>query len=131
MTEKNAHFKWAKECDEAFQLLRGCLYSSPLLAYPDFSKHFTLDTDPILLQQDKEGREQVIAYGSHLTKSERRYLCYQARITGSHFFREALLIIRVWMKICLAFGPWLSAVALQLQGTRGTTHLVVGMITRL
>ena len=55
--------------------------SAPILAYPNFSKPFTLDTDAsdtgiggVLSQLDSEGRECVIAYGSCLlTKPERRY----------------------------------------------------------
>lgn len=61
--------------------LRHCLCSTPILAYPDFSRQFTLDTDAsevgigaVLSQIDDEGRERVIAYGSRaLTRAERRY----------------------------------------------------------
>ena len=52
-----------------------------MLAYPDFSRPFILDTDAsdvgiggVLSQVDGEGRERVIAYGSRLlSKAERRY----------------------------------------------------------
>ena len=53
----------------------------PVLAYPDFSRSSSLDTDAsnvgigaVLPQVDKDGQEQVIAYGSRaLTKPERHY----------------------------------------------------------
>ena len=88
LTERNASFVWTEECQTAFVELRHRLCSTPILAYPDFSRQFTLDTDAsevgigaVLSQTDDEGRERVIAYGSRaLTKAERRY-CVTA--TGS------------------------------------------------
>ena len=52
-----------------------------MLAYPNYSKPFILDTDAsetgigaVLSQTDDNGREQVIAYASRtLSKRERRY----------------------------------------------------------
>jgi hypothetical protein len=81
LTERTAPFVWTNECQQAFDELRRCLCSAPVLAYPDFSRQFILDTDAsdvgigaVLSQVDSEGREQVVAYGSRaLTKTERRY----------------------------------------------------------
>ena len=81
LTERAAQFTWTNDCQEAFDKLCKCLCSAPVLAYPDFSRQFILDTDAsdggigaVLSQADDEGQERVIAYGSHvLTKAERWY----------------------------------------------------------
>ena len=86
------------ECQEAFDHLRRRLTTAPVLAFPDYSKPFILDTDAsdtgigaVLSQLDDDGRECVIAYGSRLlTKAERRY-CVTCRellavvVFTSHF----------------------------------------------
>ena len=80
LTEKNQKFLWTKECNAAFETLKEKMVSSPILAHPDFTKPFILDTDAsdqaigAVLSQRIEGKEHVIAYASRtLTKSERRY----------------------------------------------------------
>ena len=45
LTEKNAPFEWTVTCELAFDNLRKCLTTSPVLAYPEYSKRFVLDTD--------------------------------------------------------------------------------------
>ena len=44
-TRKFAKFEWNKECQAAFDHLRECLTTSPLLSYPDTSKPYILYTD--------------------------------------------------------------------------------------
>ena len=64
LTERAAAFNWTDECQAAFDELRQRLTSAPVLAYPDFSRPFVLDTDAsdtgigaVLSQVDTEGRE--------------------------------------------------------------------------
>jgi hypothetical protein len=45
LTEKGRKFEWTNECQSTFEELRNQLVSSPILAHPDFSKKFILDTD--------------------------------------------------------------------------------------
>ena len=102
LTEKNAPFKWTEECQASFEELRQRLTSAPVLAFPDFSREFILDTDAsdvgigAVLSQQGENGEQVIAYASRaLTKPERRY-CVTRRellsaVTFIHHFRPYLL----------------------------------------
>ena len=81
LTQRTASFTWTHPCQEAFNELRKRLCSAPILAYPDFSRQFILDTDAsdvgigaVLSQVDDEGQERVVAYGSRtLSKAERRY----------------------------------------------------------
>ena len=74
LTEKTAQFEWTAECHEAVQTLRQRLCSAPILAFPNFSKPFILDTDAsntgiggVLSQLDETGSKQVIAYASQIT----------------------------------------------------------------
>ena len=81
LTERTATFRWTSEAETAFNELRHQLSSAPILAHPNFERPFILDTDAsdvgigaVLSQQDDEGRERVIMYGSHLlSKPERKY----------------------------------------------------------
>ena len=80
LTEKGRQFAWTTECQEAFELLKSHLINSPILAHPDFTVPFILDTDATdqaigaVLSQNIGDRECVIAYASRtLTKCERRY----------------------------------------------------------
>ena len=45
LTEKGQKFVWNSECEQAFGTLKKYLTEAPILAYPDFSKPFILDTD--------------------------------------------------------------------------------------
>ena len=81
LTEKCTHFQWTNECQKAFDCLKQCLTTAPVLTFPNYSKPFILDTDAsdagigaVLSQLDDSGREHVIAYASStLSKPERRY----------------------------------------------------------
>ena len=70
LTEKTATFEWTMECQESFAELRHKLCTAPVLAFPDFTKAFILDTDAsntgvgVLSQLDDQGQEHVIAFAS-------------------------------------------------------------------
>ena len=94
LTEKNAIFKWTKECQQSFDNLRERLISAPILAFPDCSKPFILDTDAnntgigaVLSQKQEVGTERVIAYASRvLSKAERRYYVTRRELLAVVFF---------------------------------------------
>ena len=80
LTEKNVKFDWSESCEAAFLCLKKKLTETPILAHPDFSKSFILDTDAsndsigAVLSQKIGNKEVVIAYASKtMTKSERKY----------------------------------------------------------
>ena len=81
LTEKTTTFEWMVECQTAFAELRHKLCTAPVLAFPDFTHPFILDTNAsntgiggVLSQLDEQGQEHVIAFASRtLSKSERRY----------------------------------------------------------
>ena len=120
LTEKNCKFMWTTDCQMAFEELRHRLVTSPILAFPDYTREFTLDTDAsdtgigaVLSQVQPDGTERVIAYASRtLTKPERRY-CVTRRellavVTFIHHFRQYLLGRRFSLRTDHGSLTWLS-----------------------
>lgn len=77
LKRKGVKFKWEQEHQMAFDALKQCLSSPPLLHSPDFAEPFTLQTDAsehalgAVLQQTVAGRLVPIAFASRLlTPSE-------------------------------------------------------------
>lgn len=84
LTKKDTNFCWGPEQEAAFQTLKLKLTSSPILAHPDFTEEFVVQTDAsgygvgAVLGQTQwvEGkrRDVVIAYASqHLTDTQSRW----------------------------------------------------------
>ena len=103
LLEKNIAFEWTQQCQAAFDHLRKCLMTTPILAFPDHSRHFVLDTDAsdtgigaILSQVQDDGGEVVIAYASRsLSRQEQRYCVTRRELLAVvefiHHFRHYLL----------------------------------------
>lgn len=74
-------WSWDEPQQSAFKLLKEKLSTPPVLAFADFSKPFIVHTDAsgsglgaVLLQEQEDGTEKVIAYASRgLRPSERNY----------------------------------------------------------
>lgn len=45
LLKKGAIFTWTPEAETAFQVLKQALISAPVLALPDFTQQFVIDTD--------------------------------------------------------------------------------------
>ncbi|GFX53964.1 retrovirus-related Pol polyprotein from transposon 17.6 [Trichonephila clavipes] len=80
LTEAKQKFIWTVDCNNAFNKLKDALTSAPILAYPEIGKQFILNTDAshesigVVLSQEIDGQERVIAYFSKcLSKPERNY----------------------------------------------------------
>ena len=102
LTERNAVFLWTCECQTAFDTLRVALTSAPILAYPDYTRPFILDTDAsnsgiggVLSQRDADGEEKVIAYASRaLSKPERNYCVTRRELLAAvHFTKHFRLYL--------------------------------------
>jgi hypothetical protein len=98
VTKKNARFIWTKECELAFQELKGLLAQAPIMAYPTRNEMFILDTDASDLgygavlsqmqkQRDGSVKEKAIAFASK--KFDMRESKYCARR------RELLAIVNM------------------------------------
>ena len=93
LTEKDQRFNWTSECSEAFERLKHMLVTAPILAHPDFTKPFILDTDAsnhaigAVLSQKTGNEERVIAYVSRtLSKSERKYCVTRKELLALVYF---------------------------------------------
>ena len=79
LLQKEVAFKWSPDCAVAFKLLKKAFSKIVTLAYTDFTKTFTVDTDAsdygiggVLSQKNEQNREQPVAYFSRsLSKPER------------------------------------------------------------
>ena len=70
LLKKDVPWEWSSEVQKSFETLRDALVSSPVLARPNFSKPYVLETDAsqvglgaILSQRDEKGSLHPIAYG--------------------------------------------------------------------
>jgi transposase InsO family protein len=70
---KNDHIEhlWTEDCSKAFETLKQQLISAEVLAYPDFTQPFEVETDAsgkglgaVLLQKGPDGRKRPICYAS-------------------------------------------------------------------
>ena len=112
---KDARFLWLSEHQRAFELLRDAFSSAPILAFPDFSKPFVVDTDAsgaglgaVLSQIGKDGFEHPVAFISRtLSKAERNYNVTRLELLGV-----------VWA--CRALKPYLLSQKFLLRTDHGS-----------
>jgi len=95
LTGKNRKFDWTSNCEKGFQELKRALVSSPILAMPNDSDPFVLDTDACdvsigaVLSQVQCGEERVIAYVSRsLSEQERNYCVTRKELLAVVFYSK-------------------------------------------
>ena len=91
LTEKTKKFHWNPEAQKAFEQLKICLTSSPILAFPSMKEQFILYTDAsqfaigAVLAQVENGLERVSCYASKsLNKAQSRYSTTQLEFSAMH-----------------------------------------------
>ena len=79
-TRKDMVFHWSTSCQDAFDLLKMLLTTSPITAFPDFNQPFRLYTDAstaglgAILAQVREGKKPIICCASRsLNQAEKAY----------------------------------------------------------
>jgi len=85
---------WTETYDRAFNEMKYALTSTPILAFPDVRETFILDTDAsfdtigaVLSQNDENGKERVIAYGSHaMSNHEKGYCITRKELLAIYYF---------------------------------------------
>ena len=102
LMHKNQRFVWSESCQQAFETLKSKLVSPSILAMPNETDPFVLDTDAAdhsigaVLSQRQNGVERVIAYaGRTLTPSERHYCTTRKELLAlvyfTRYFKQYLL----------------------------------------
>lgn len=88
--KNNALWEWGPEQAQAYDTLKNALVQAPVLAHPDFTKPFIIDTDAsqfalgaVCSQTDTNGNEKPIAFASRtLSASERNYSATKREALG-------------------------------------------------
>lgn len=80
LLRKNRKWVWTEGCERAFQCIKECLVTAPILTCPDFSKPFVVQTDAsayglgaVLTQVYDDGEHVVCFLSRSLNKAERNY----------------------------------------------------------
>ena len=107
LLKKDAPFTWLEAQTEAFNTLKQALCNAPVLAFPDFSRDFTLCTDAsnigigsVLMQSDANGKSRAVAFASRLLNAaERNYSVTDrealAVVWSLRHFRDLILGYRI------------------------------------
>ena len=96
LQKKGQQFRWSAEMQHAFETLKGALASPPILAMPNDTGHFVLDTDAsdyaigAVLSQVQDGVEKVIAFASRSLDQRERNCCATRKelLAVVHFIRH-------------------------------------------
>lgn len=78
LRKKKVKFLWNASTQNAFEKLKKCLISSPILRYPDFSKEFYVTTDAsdvalgAILSQKHGSRDLPVAYASRILQDSEK-----------------------------------------------------------
>ena len=103
LTRTKAKFQWTTDLNLPFQDLKDCLINSPILAFPNNTEIFVLDTDASLysigsvLSQMQDNDEKVIAYASRSLNPAQQQYCTTKRellapVTFMKHFKHYLLV---------------------------------------
>ena len=92
LTKKDIEWSWTSRQEEAFNKLKECVTSEPILTHPELDKQFKVEVDAsgfalgaVLLQKKADGKKHPIAYySSNLNAAERNYDIYKLEYLVIH-----------------------------------------------
>lgn len=160
LRKKSAVFVWSNREEESFQKLKDAVSRPPVLAIPDYTKPFVLQTDAsdralgsVLLQRNEEGDLKPVAYYSRkFSESEERLTTYQKEtlsvVCSFNKFRKFLEIQKfelvtdnsalAWVlshfKSVNKLGRWAEVILsmpFNIQRVRGANNPVADFLSRL
>lgn len=80
LLKKSKKFKWSEEAEKALEELKSVLTSAPVLANPDYTRPFIIETDAsqlavgaALLQEFDDGKRIIGYYSKKLSSTQRKY----------------------------------------------------------
>ena len=82
LTSTSISFKWTEEQDKAFKEMKQVMVRETLLAFPDFSKKFTIHTDASKTQLGaviSQNGKQIAFYSRKLNPAQTRYTTTRER----------------------------------------------------
>ena len=95
LTRKGISFVWTAACQHSFDALKQALIGSDVMAYPNDTGQYILDTDASdgqiagILSQIQDGCERVISYGSRtLGRAEKNYCITDKELLAIRHFVE-------------------------------------------
>ena len=93
LMKKNQRFCWTEDAQKSFEELKTALTTSPILAMPNDTGEFVLDTDAsanaigAVLSQRQQGAERVVAYASRsLDRREQNYCVTRKELLAIVYF---------------------------------------------
>ena len=98
---------WGDVCQQAFQELKTTLTNAPVLAYPDYSKPFVVETDAsdrglgaVLSQRQEDGKLRVVAYASRSLHGPEKNM--------EHYSSMKLELLALKWAVCEKFREYLT-----------------------
>lgn len=159
LTKARIKFVWNESCELAFNTLKQCLCSAPVLCTPDYTKPFSIACDAsdiavgAVLTQETDGHEKVICYMSQkLSHSERKYSVtereclavikaiekFRGYVEGSHFTvfcdHSSLTYLKTMKNPTPLMARWilrLNAFNFDIKYRKGTINVVPDCLSRI
>ena len=106
LMKNDAPYQWTSSCQDTFEQLKQKLIQAPVLAFPDFSKHFILETDvsgvglgAVLFQEQEDGRLKPLCYASRTLQTHERLWSVGTRGFSSGVGSKTLSSLPFWPQV--------------------------------
>jgi len=105
LLRKDKRFDWTQECQDAFETMKKRFTEEPVLAMPDHSKLFQIESDAskyatgaVLSQLDSNGNRHLVAFYSKMFSPAKRNYDIHDRAAGNYpsFGSLETLYSRIW-----------------------------------